>query len=1119
MVAPTKILKVATSLYTKGRINYSHKRRAVTLYKKFDQRRSDLKRLRVLLRKLKSQHARKGLKTKIIKLKAQQKRTMTYLQKLYVEILKIVNPPPQPPQPPKPNLKEEVYAKLRATRTFVPKFDLWAQPPVGRIDTVNGKPFGRTIRGYKAPDGSHIPGSDYGEQVVLPHVFQKLKDDKYFEYVHRDMSFEGGSEIIKIFTDNAFKDPNVLMVSVKVLYLLAITVGKGEDKRTVYIFNYGRANKFKRGEDNHQLTTGSDESYSEVFFIGYRAIITLKPNRKLNDQTIYDLKAFSPSNNKRYHALTDGSTGLYKLCIYEALLHIAGLRSLKYLRQTPQQKTATRKMLKDEGPEIEEAVMTGQLVKAVELLSKKYDKEIIIVPYVDRIIKDDKGKVIMEDVIVVNRGETKIVKYQELENYENRLVMLYHKNLHVAPAYLDKCLISLAKTEKMAEGLKRLNKKSYCLRPSNFDRFETSRSKDIKGILGYDMETFCLKDGTCVPYNVTIVGELAGKPVKESFYGIGCEKDFIDYVLAIRTQMNTSVTRAKSKIGKIFIFGFNNSKFDNLLCFDKFQTEVPYIRIQFANNAIKFMRFDNVNIYDISLFYSCGSLRETCKAFKLEEEKGVFPYSFVTQDNLDYIGEIPDVEYWNNEKEFAEYCGKHKDFNMKEYTEKYCLLDSKLVYELAKIHIKNCRGEIAGKKFDVLNAPTCANMCLRMFQQVFLKETLYQSPDGIVVKERLAYKGGHTEEFIRHFARHPTNRLYYYDINSSYPASMCLEMPFKYIRTIAYEDYMVSEGELVDQYLYRAKSHYIGTDRRIIPNLKIRTKKGNLKSAKNTPYAYHWGVELKQAIRNGFEIHINEVNEYEKKLVLKEYAEYFYAERLKVKGVNDCLAQFYKSLLNNLSGKFGQRKFDKTVYCDPADLWKHVNGETQIITDWEVINDKLMVQYKEAGEEYDSIGNLVRFISFITAASRSKLSEMMRRVGFEHIYYCDTDSIFTDVKAPEEFVDPHKLGAWKLEDVCVTATFIAKKVYTYEREVPDKKGVATVTKCKGAKHDLMEPVDYEDMNTGKVANVELDMKMFMRSFEGVKIVDGSRTIQPVHTNRIWVGNYSEANESIDVDRE
>jgi hypothetical protein len=43
-----------------------------------------------------------------------------------------------------------------------------------------------------------------------------------------------------------------------------------------------------------------------------------------------------------------------------------------------------------------------------------------------------------------------------------------------------------------------------------------------------------------------------------------------------------------------------------------------------------------------------ASLRKLGKAFGVQTLKGVFPYSFVNENNLDYEGSMPDFKYFDN---------------------------------------------------------------------------------------------------------------------------------------------------------------------------------------------------------------------------------------------------------------------------------------------------------------------------------------------------------------------------------------------------------------------------------------------------------------------------------------
>jgi hypothetical protein len=43
-----------------------------------------------------------------------------------------------------------------------------------------------------------------------------------------------------------------------------------------------------------------------------------------------------------------------------------------------------------------------------------------------------------------------------------------------------------------------------------------------------------------------------------------------------------------------------------------------------------------------------GSLANLGKSFNVEKQKSIFPYEFVNENNLDYIGEVPDIKLFNN---------------------------------------------------------------------------------------------------------------------------------------------------------------------------------------------------------------------------------------------------------------------------------------------------------------------------------------------------------------------------------------------------------------------------------------------------------------------------------------
>jgi hypothetical protein len=60
-----------------------------------------------------------------------------------------------------------------------------------------------------------------------------------------------------------------------------------------------------------------------------------------------------------------------------------------------------------------------------------------------------------------------------------------------------------------------------------------------------------------------------------------------------------------------------------------------------------------------------GSLRNLGKCFGVKTQKSIFPYSFVNENNLNYIGPIPDFKYFDgiSKEEYLKYCEAFKDNN------------------------------------------------------------------------------------------------------------------------------------------------------------------------------------------------------------------------------------------------------------------------------------------------------------------------------------------------------------------------------------------------------------------------------------------------------------------------
>jgi hypothetical protein len=53
-----------------------------------------------------------------------------------------------------------------------------------------------------------------------------------------------------------------------------------------------------------------------------------------------------------------------------------------------------------------------------------------------------------------------------------------------------------------------------------------------------------------------------------------------------------------------------------------------------------------------------NSLMKLCKSFKVKNPKSIFPHLFVNENNLNYVGPVPDLKYFKNisEEDYLEYC-------------------------------------------------------------------------------------------------------------------------------------------------------------------------------------------------------------------------------------------------------------------------------------------------------------------------------------------------------------------------------------------------------------------------------------------------------------------------------
>lgn len=134
------------------------------------------------------------------------------------------------------------------------------------------------------------------------------------------------------------------------------------------------------------------------------------------------------------------------------------------------------------------------------------------------------------------------------------------------------------------------------------------------------------------------------------------------------------------------------------------------------------------------------------------------------------------------------------------------------------------------------------------------------------------------------------------------------------------------------------------------------------------------------------------------------------------------LATLVKFFLVNLHGKFAQKSITVPKYLSlDEDTQTVVKTEgDEIIDEWEYKHfDYVRGAYIYTMARVDLMKNLLRFKEVLPAGDTLEA----------HIFYDDTDSIITDLKGPDDIVDPYALGKFKLEEVYTAFECIAPKTY------------------------------------------------------------------------------------------
>lgn len=350
-------------------------------------------------------------------------------------------------------------------------------------------------------------------------------------------------------------------------------------------------------------------------------------------------------------------------------------------------------------------------------------------------------------------------------------------------------------------------------------------------------------------------------------------------------------------------------------------------------------------------------------------------------------------------------------------------------------------------------AMTKASQAYNAYRHRFMKRKIVvHAESDIVALERYAYFGGRTE--AHYIGVVPETPICHYDVNSMYPFVM-KEYTYPY-RLIDFQD--APNLEKVETYL---RTYHAVAQVRLKTTTPAYAVTLNGKTV--FPVGDFWTGLCTEGLRFAFDhndvVQITKIAWYEHDDLFSEYVDYFYPLKAKYKQEgNTIYAQIVKIFLNSLYGKFGQKITTEVMQDSYAPEGYYRIDNYDMVTKERWTETQLLNTLVTTGETENGKYSLVAIPAHITENARLYLWSLIERVGYERVYYMDTDSLFTHSSVQKTMVgisDNSRLGALsadrnideltiygakdyvadgvqKLKGIPARAKRIRQNVYTYD---------------------------------------------------------------------------------------
>lgn len=549
----------------------------------------------------------------------------------------------------------------------------------------------------------------------------------------------------------------------------------------------------------------------------------------------------------------------------------------------------------------------------------------------------------------------------------------------------------------------------------------------------------------------------------------------------------------------------------------KLDLKIKYINPKTNNESVVKLTFlDSLNILS-------GSLEQLAKDYKVQTQKGKFPYSFVNKDNLNYQGQIPSIKHFNgiSQSEYNQILNSFSGdiWDLKKETLIYLKKDL-----ISLLEILNEFSKILYFKFNlnITEGMTISRLALNLFLKRYLpdipKSVLLLKPESKVIplinKNHMfnfiydAYYGGITEVYRPHGIN-----LKGIDVNSLYPYAALNPMPGSICSYI--ESYNSNSPLNLDN-LFGFFYAKVKTNNLYLGLLPVRTKTGLI--FPNGEFEGTWSSEeLKFARDQGYEIKVIKGYNFNKvENIFTDYVLDLYNIKKESTG---SIKNVSKSLLNNVIGRFGLNIFKPLTKIVNEKERDYITA-TRLVKSHKVItNNQFLITYlpglnkeicfehginptdffnKEqedlvtlkygqvnlkSGSNTEYLATFKDVSIAISAMVNSYARIFMHKIKLDIInaggiiYYSDTDSIFyNNYTLPDHFIGPN-LGQFKVEYTNIEGYFISNKTYCLILEEG-----GTIIKAKGVMNESLNLEDFKNMYLSQL-NIKAFKSDTFKSFE------------------------------------